>query len=170
MGARPVLDAATINQPGNIKGLLHTDHVEGPISSGTATPYQMATPAGGGSQLGGHARSLLQADSTTVQEGRRVLVITFPAPAFLTTTVLLYMAPGVDIEVDAVMLGGYLDGTGTITSGAGPPDATPPVIHLYGSAEVTAALYFIYVDAGTHLIRLQLCCAQKDAQHMPTLM
>jgi hypothetical protein len=76
-----------------------------------------------------------------------VLIITFPAPAFLTTTVLLYMAPGADVEVDAVMLGGYLDGNGTGSSG-GAADTTPPVIHLYGSAEVTVGLYSTYVDAG----------------------
>jgi hypothetical protein len=115
------------------------------------------------------ARVLLQAAtaaaSEAVLDGRRVLVITFPAPAFLTTTVLLYMAPGADLEVDAVMLGGYLGGNSTGSSGSS-QDTTPPVIYLNGSAEVTVDLYSTYADAGGCLARILnagLSCANKVA-------
>jgi hypothetical protein len=94
-----------------------------------------------------------------VQDGRRVVIITFPAPAFSTTTVLLYMAPVADVEVDAVMLGGYLDSNDITTTSktSRPQDVTPPVIYLYGSADVTVDLHSTYLDAGKRLTRLQRC-------------
>jgi hypothetical protein len=94
------------------------------------------------------AGGVLQATGgLTAPSGSRVLVISFPVPAFQTRRVVLYTAPGAAFEVDAVMLVGYSTKEADESS-KGLPDIAPPVIFLYGSAEVTVGIYSPYVDPG----------------------